>query len=429
MRQQQLKLILFSVLFALLFLPFLQQQFSVFTFKPLTGEFIPAEKQNITMAGWLQGDFQKAYDKNYEENLGFRNFLIRFYNQVDFSFFNTMHAEVVAGKKGYLFQESYLNSFTGNDFIGEEKIKEEVRKIKFVKDRLKEKGISLVLAIAPSKVRFYPEYIPSYYLNRQTIATNYYTYKRMLQDEQVPFMDFIDYFSKLKDTTRYLLYPKQGIHWSQYGMYVVADSLLKKIRTDEGIMLNNLSFDSIEFTDQLRSTDYDLGDLSNVLFEMKHDKMPYPVLHFENDPAKPRPNVLVIGDSYYWNIYYAEIPKYIFSRANFWYYNHEVYADTLPGKQIVDQANFMNEVERQRIVIVLETEINLNKFGFGFFDLVYERYQNPDNTVAAYEKMIRNNPEWLEAVKQKAADRKIPLEQMIKSDAEWMAEQDRAKTH
>ncbi len=503
---------LFSFLFGLLLLPLIQRKFNFIPQQPLDGDFIPAKKKKFTMAGWFDADFQNDYNKYFEENIGFRNSLIRIYNQVDFSFFNTTHSDVVVGNNGCLFQQSYLDSYTGKDFIGTDKIKEQVQKIKFVQEKLKEKGILLVIAFAPSKVRFYQDLIPSYYSGRATTNTNYSAYIKAMSETHVPALDFIDYFGRIKDTASYALYPKQGIHWSQYGMYLVADSILKFLRK-EGMNLNNLYCGGIEMTDQLRSTDYDLGNLCNVWFNMPHDDMPYPVLRSENNPANQRPNTLVIGDSYYWNIYYSEIPENIFSGRNFWYYNNEVYVDSLQPLQArdplrniqydsgfssgvllkrpefkvpflplrlkenrfsqnsVDQAfaetclrniyfsetmqkifsgvktwyyrdeerdkklvkhsldisGHLQTIEKQQVIIVLQTEINLNKLGFGFFNFVYDKYNNQENIVASYEKLIRSNPEWLQAVRKKAENRKMSLDQIISEDARWMVEQERVK--
>lgn len=428
MKLPHLKLFLFSLLFGIFLLPSFQKYFSVFTFKPLAGEYIPAMKQNFSIGGWLDGEFQKSFDKYYEENIGFRNPLIRIYNQVDFSLFKTVHGgSIEVGKKGYLFETPYLMAHAGKDFIGNEEIDARIERIKFVSKTLKERGISVIIAIAPTKADFFEEYIPSFYTLNDTAKTNYEVYRKKLVDKDILFVDFNNYFLKLKKTSPYPLYPKQGIHWSQYGMYLAADSLLNFMKEKTGINMKNLYCDGIELSSELRSTDYDLGDLSNVLFEMCHDSMPYPILRVEDNPAKSKPNVLVIGDSYYWNIYYTEIPGKIFNGANFWYYNHLVYTDSVPGKQKLDVASCMATVEKQQVIVILQTVSNLNKVGFGFFENMYGQLKNNYNILAHFEKLIRDNPQWLEAVTKKARERNISLEEMIRSDAQWMAEQEIAK--
>ena len=430
MKMPSLKLLLFSLLFAMLFLPELQNLYPVYSFKPLTGEFIPAEKQKFTVSGWFEGDFQKAYDKYFEEQIGFRIPLIRLYNQVDFSLFRVAHGgDIVVGKDGYLFQTQYLTAHAGKDFIGEKEIDARLERIKYVIKALREKGIYVVIAFAPTKADFFAEYVPRYYSRSDTTPTNYDIYRKKLIDDELPFIDFNAYFLKLKNTSPYPLFPKQGIHWSQYGMYLSVDSLLAYFREKINLDLNNLYCDNISLSYELKSTDYDLGDLCNVIFDMPHYEMPYPSLRFEKNPAKRRPNLLTIGDSFYWNIYNSEVPKYIFNGANFWYYNHDVYADSLPQKEVVNLSTFMNEIDRQQVILVLQTESNLNNLGLGFFETVYDALQSKEliSPVAKMEEEIRKDPVWLESVRKKAIERNVSLDAMIRSDAEWMVEQERAK--
>ena len=77
MKLPGIRSILFTILFGLLLLPALQKKFDIFSFRPLTGEYIPATKESFTTAGWFDGGFQKSYEKFFEEHIGFRNPLIR----------------------------------------------------------------------------------------------------------------------------------------------------------------------------------------------------------------------------------------------------------------------------------------------------------------------------------------------------------------
>lgn len=430
MKLPALKLFLFSFLFALLLVPELQKNISVFTFMPLSGEFVPEVKKPFTKEGWFDGTFQNSYDRHYEENIGFRNPLIRVYNQLDFSLFNVAHGgDIVVGKEGFLFQTQYLTAHAGMDFIGEKEIDARMERIKFVNTQLRKKGIHLIVAFAPTKADFFSEYVPAFYSRKDTAQTNYDLYRKKLSESEISFIDFNDYFLKLKRTSPYPLFPKQGIHWSQYGVYLAVDSLRKYIREKANIDLNDIYCDSVQSSYELKSTDYDLGDLTNVMDNMPHYEMPYPVLRFENNPTKPRPNLLTIGDSFYWNIYNAGIAKNLFNGSHFWYYNHDVYADSLPQKEVVNLVTFMNVVEKQQVVLILQTESNLNNIGLGFFESTSDILKGKENQspVLKVEEAIRNNPEWMELIKRKAAEKNISIDAMIRADAEWSVEQERLK--
>jgi hypothetical protein len=430
MSPRTIRIFLFLSLFMLFLIPRIQKRFQFIIEPPLQGEFTPADKASFSFEGWFSGGYQKNFDKYYEENIGFRNSLIRIYNQVDFSLFHATHENVVVGKNGYLFQEKYLNAYIGADYIGTEKMDSTIQMITEVRDSLKQKGIYLFIVFAPTKVRTMKEYIPDFYARRSTRKTNYEAYKKAFKDHDITYLDFIDYFLKIKDTSSYPLYPEKGIHWSQYGMYLVVDSLVNFIQEKTNLDLNKFYCDSIQWSSKLRSTDYDLGALCNVLFDMPHNKMPYPVLRFEKNPLKVKPDVLAIGDSYYWNIITSDVPKYIFNGTNFWYYNHDVYADSLPQKSVVSLSTYAQDVEGQKIILVIQTESNLGDLGFGFFKMMSDAYsENALKTpLAQAEFAIRNNPEWLETVRKKAFERNVDLNVMIRTDAEWMVKQNAKKS-
>ena len=341
--------------------------------------------------------------------------------------FRSHGGSVVVGKEGYLYESQYLVSHAGKDYIGEKEIDARLERIRFVTERLNEKGIHLLIAFAPSKADFFSEYIPDFYKRDSLNPTNYDSYRSKLLSSDIPFIDFNSYFLSVKKSAPYPLFPKQGIHWSEYGVYLSADSILKYFNQKFGLNLNTMLCNHVDLSPELRSTDYDLGDLCNVLYVMHHYDMPYPSLQFQTDPAKSKPNMLVVGDSFYWNIYYSEIPKKIFNGANFWYYNHEVYCDSVPKKQVLDIAHFQNAVEQQKIILVLTTESNLNNLGFGFFEMAYDMLHTDSNILRRYEQEIKNDPEWLKLVSKKAAERNITLDEMIRSDARWMLEQETAK--
>jgi hypothetical protein len=419
-----IKSFLFGLLFLLLLVPFLQDIFSFVNLKPLVGAFIPSAKEEFNKRNWFEGDFQKSYERWYEENIGLRNFLIRSFNQVDYSLFNTLHGDVVAGKKGYLFQQPYLDAHIGKDFIGEANITSRMERINYVTQQLALKGIHVMIVIAPTKADFFSEYVPSFYSRHKTDSTNYECWREKLAASTIPYIDFNDYFLKAKDTSRYALFPKNGIHWSYYGMYLVADSLLKLMREKTGIDLKKLNCEGIEMGSDLNTTDYDLARLANLLFDLKNVEMPYPVMTVEDNQSKKKPNVLVIGDSFYWNIYNTDIPGKIFNGPNFWYYNYQAYTDSTNGPQKYDAGNCMPVVEKQQVVLILQTVSNLNKLGFDFFENAYVKLNLTDDRVAKYEKQIRDNPEWLKQVIEKAEVRKIPVDSMIKADAAWMVQEE-----
>ncbi len=149
--------------FILLFLAFsmLEQQFSLFDIAELKGEFTKAPNPALTLQSWLDGSFQTQKENYLNENFGFRNTLVRLNNQIAFSFYHRARSKgVIVGKENYLYGDTYVNAYYGNDFLGKSKIQETVRKLQFLRDTLKKKNIDLMVVIVPGKASFFPEFLP-----------------------------------------------------------------------------------------------------------------------------------------------------------------------------------------------------------------------------------------------------------------------------
>jgi hypothetical protein len=236
-------------------------------------------------------------------------------------------------------------------------------------------------------------------------------------------IDYNSYFLKAKDTSRYLLYPKTGIHWSTYGMLHVADSLVRYIEKLRNIDLPEIVIDSIEVNTKLRDSDKDIEGGMNLFFELDNFPMAYPAFHY-NETGKTKPKVLVVADSYYWGMYGKGLSDRAFDKGQFWFYNYEVYPDNYIKPTTVNQIDVAKTLQSQDVVILMATEATLSKFPWGFTDNAIKAIKNPFandpnflKTILQIEAGMRNSPQWLQAQIDKAKKRKIPLDSMLRLDA------------
>ena len=182
------KRIIFAFLFSLLFLPLIQETFHVFNFKPLNGYEIKTEKDSLSAASWFKGSFQKNRQKYVEENIGFRDLVVRIYNQINYTAFHVTESPgVVLGKDNFLYLTSYTENYNGNRFIGHDAIESNSSRLKKLQDALKEKNIDLITVFAPGKASFYPEYIPDESAKPLSV-NNYLAYKKAFQEKGVNFI-------------------------------------------------------------------------------------------------------------------------------------------------------------------------------------------------------------------------------------------------
>lgn len=432
MPQKAIKTIFLLIIIAGLSLPAIQHITKLFDEKPLSGAFELAEKPDFTWNRWFSGEFQKTTDQYTDDHYGFRNFFVRLGNQIDFSIFGKANSQgVVAGKKGYLYEYDYIRAWIGKDFIGENTIDRKMRHFKFVQDRLKEKNIDLVFVLEPSKARILPEFIPSRYGHEPARISNYSVFREKALQYNINLLDFNKYFMEIRDTTRFPLYPQFGIHWSTYGMWLVADSIVKYIENQRNIDLPDITFGAIEVSEFLRDTDFDAGKSLNLMWQPSTYPMAYPQYSFEKNPSKSRPKVLVVADSYYWNIFNTRLPRHLFGNEAFWYFNALIYPDSYFGDKYTTSINLKEEVENKEVIFVMVTERFLYKYDWNFIENVYRLYAPPSgyNLVWDIENNIRLNESWFADIIKKAELRGLSLEDMIKAEAEYISVTDSLERH
>lgn len=422
------KKIALTFILLLLFLPLAQNILNLFVIPPLNGDFVLPEKPQLQKTGWLSGDFQENYESYLEQQLGLHNVLVRLFNQIDYTLFRIPHAEgVVIGKKSVLFEHDYLRAWTGEDFIGERTWDKKLGKLKFLQDYLRENySTDLVLVLEPSKARFEPEYIPDPYVEQKKEPANYNYIVSKANNLNIRFLDLNALYMKMKDTSRYLLYPKYGVHWSIYGMILMADTLIRYLENLSGIDMPDMYIQRIVLSDSLRDTDYDAAKPMNLLCELPHGPMAYPELIFEQNPAKTKPSVLVVGDSYYWNIFNVYIPQNLFSNEAFWYFNALVYPDTYYDTTWVSDLDIRAEVEKQDIVLLMVTERFLFKYDWGFIDALYTLYA-PDiepDLHNAYENGVRMNIGLFNTLVERAGKQGKSLEEIVHQEADFLFSRD-----
>lgn len=455
--------------------------------KPLSGAFEEDEIRKLdffTWNRWFDERFQHAMENTASQNTGFRNTLIRLANQINFSFFrNVKTAKVIVGKDNYLFEEGYIIDYIGRNYCGEAYIKEQSLRIKRIQEALlKEYNIHLIVVFEPGKASIYPEKIGDEYHPEKKTVSNYETYSRIFREQRITHLDLNRYFKSIKDTSQYPLYPDYGVHWSTYGMYLAADTLLKFIQSETGCNLALSIWRGIEVTNKLKDVDFDIEKTMNLLFPMAHQNLAYPKIEFDT-VGKDRPNVLTIADSYFWSIFDNKIPHQVFANTDFWYYNATVYPDIWgENASYVKNLNQKEEILKQKVILVMITEMNLYRAFWKFeetaedvlaitntssnlffttqtilfndiyykslldyssqrfiaFDDCLRKISNfvtlsklkPRNYISKaflvlnYIKQLKSNPEILKQIKEKAEIKNISMAQAIFDDALWCYEQD-----
>ena len=420
-----LKKILFLLILGMLVLPLVQQQTGLIRSAPLKGYFEHPTPPVFSVSSFFNGTFQPAYAESINDSIGFRPDFVRLFNQLDFSLFSSTHAaKIIVGKKGYLYSDEYINAWLGRDYIGDRLIREKTARLKFIQDLLWEKHhILLVVVFPPDKGTFYPEYIPERYLKDKKSKNNSTAFSEELKKRGVNLIDFNPWFLAMKDTSEYILYPKTGIHWSNYGAWLAADSLSDYISEKLNRKMPRIILDSLPVSDILKEPDDDISKTLNMIWPASHPAMAYPYFHTDKTGIQRKVKALFIGDSFYWNLFYTGYIAGSFAAPSFWYYNEDIYPGLSGSPVNIGKINPVDSVLKQDVIVLLQVNGGYGNLGYGFADQMYFTFNPDDEMIRSVEQKMRSNPKWMEELTQKAKERNITLDEMIRNDAIYMINQ------
>ncbi len=321
---------LFIFMLILLVFPLVQYVYPTLRIAKLKGAIKEPKEVVLSFENWNNGAFQDLSEEYIKAKNGLRTLWVRVHNQWNYSVNNRINpAYIIKGSDDYLYTTGYLHSYLGLDYLGDDKIDTIVRDLEVIRDTLLTKGCELLIAFAPSKAWYLPEFIPSTYDLSTKQISNYEYYSESVKRSTIPHVDFNKLFMNMKDTTPYPLYPKGGIHWSIYGGLLAADSISKLMAATCSVAPINYHIESMELSNDCKYTDADLCEAMNLYYwDGKHDVMAYPTIDFQKHTDLPKPKVISISDSYYWTFMSTKVHENAFADGSqFWFYFKNVYGD------------------------------------------------------------------------------------------------------
>jgi len=427
--QNILKVLFYSIL-VLLFIPMIQEEYQWVKVGALEGYHPTVPKDSaLTADTWLTGSYQVAKERYRERFFGFRNWGIRVHNQTQYSLYNASEVDnVVIGQNNYLYGVDYIEAYMGNDFVGEDVIQAKLERFKRLQDTLSKLGKHLFVIVTPNKADYFSEYLPvKQQEDRTGIKTNYAYYIKGFKEQNINHIDLNQWFMDIKQKTEYPLFPQTGIHLTDYGSTLFADTLIGYVERVLNKDLPNFTWSNMELSATARDADNDAEKALNLMFKLPYYKLPYPTVTI-NDPNKYKPTSLTIGDSFYWKFVHWKGLIEVFNDGQFWYYNREVH----PTKQDVNTLDIGKEIEDKEVIFVINSAFNLWRFGFGF-DLDLYKHFFPKEIledkelleILIQERMItaRKDKKWMELLEKRAIEADVPFEKMLYDNIAFVVKQ------
>lgn len=352
--------LLFGLLMVFLFSFMLQEHLHLFKTTALKGNFGAVAKPTLTYKFYQNGDFQKSAEKYVSRNFGFREPIIRLYNQYCWDFFRKEYVSFThVGKENWLFYSHNVNDYYGTEMYewfddkeeAQKKYEKEVRLLNKVRNILEQYDVTLLTMIAPSKSSIYPEYMPRRDFDTTSLNARSY-YLNRFAETRMPCLDMTEYFLQMKDTCSFFLFPPTGDHWNFSTVYAT-DTLMRFME-----QLRNQPIPHIEYGNEWRNTcctgddknvdmEPDLNLMRPIRYNSKFDYKERDY-HVVCDSACTKPIVLAIGNSFFFRIKNYIPPRQACSHFDFWYYNRVAYQGV---EEIIDTVAFID-----RLGVLLDAE-------------------------------------------------------------------------
>lgn len=436
MNKQRHHIIQFVCITALLAAIVLQGFTGMVKLKPLSPytSNIVVEKQALTFKTYLDGSYQEHLANLARQKTGFREFFSRCHNQIAYSCFGKIaNKNVVKGLHHEFYLKGCIDDVTGKllakqyGTVENAKIdaKKNVEETLTLIDSLRQHGTQFLFVFCPTKTVVYPEYLPEAIKDSVLDFSLAEYYIELFKENDIPHIDFYNYFKTLKDTFPYPLYTRTGSHWSEATIPFVADSMLRKLEAETGY-----HFPSIEVIDPNLTRDYsdqdgELETHIDLLLPLCKPKASRPVFALQDTLGKDRPNLLVVGDGYFTPLQGSCFVD-AFKRWDFWLYNQTSISSRpeLNWKYLNQLQNTAETLKQADIVIALYTSNYLLNFMSGFTQSALQLYESggvqEQEAIQSIMESIKNDPQWYGSIQQQAKERGISVEENLRRNAVYV---------
>ena len=374
MRKNILTRSLLLIMMVALSFPIIQDITHLLKPLPLKGAIIDPIAAGLTYSNWWSGMYQDSMAEYAKGKTGVRPDLVRFINQIDYDLFKKVRASsVIVGRNGYLYEGDYISEYCGRSILTYEQWQKKLYKLRRVQDTLAFLGIHFVAIQAGSKASFYPEYFPDELRCDQRPVNDHDQLNRIADSMGINYIDFNSWFVSMKDKVEGNFFTKQGIHWTKYSATMAADSFIKYLHYKACINIPDLKWVKGDTRDLPQNSDMDLFLGMNLMENPEKGIFYYPFITYE-EKSKEKPKMIFVSDSYMWTWMDLYIPHNIAKDWEFWYYNNDVWGAS--GQIAKDRRAYTwhESLLESRCVVLMFSECNLGRIGWGFIDESYEYF-------------------------------------------------------
>jgi SGNH hydrolase-like domain, acetyltransferase AlgX len=281
-----------------------------------THNFIIRERpQSITRPaqlwnGFVKREWQQFLEQRFLSHMGsLRSFLILSYNEAKHRLFPTRPNDNYLWTQQFGYYPVDTIRRLNYDVLHHGAIKQHyqlaARRLRILQELLGHHGVTLLVVVAPPKVRLYPEYATPYLIApTETIMSRAVSYGDVLQESGVNVINVERLFSERKATSL-PFFTTTSFHWNYWAGCTVADEIMQKAEALTGRPAFRIECSDVEYG-KSKGTDTDIAVTLNIFStEAIIGDAPFPKIAAQRDVNGEIPKIVLIGDSFSDQLVYA----------------------------------------------------------------------------------------------------------------------------
>lgn len=355
----------------------LEKKFKDMDAPVLNGALNEAAWPSLNFKQFLSGEWQRMFEQWLIFKIPFRATIIRLHNQVYYSAFSASYMYlpfgIAIGKDHYVFPENLIVKYCNPpDFNTNEASRVWSSEMQVLSDFLKKRGQQFVYLSSPSKVTYFPEFLPKTNAISGSCRPAPYIPLTHLFTNSLAFVDVRENIIKAKSTYGYLLFPHNGLHWTKLAGILATQAFIDQLNISMKKNFPAINY-SLQRINEEMYGDNDLIFLANLFrpnfaYPSAIVKIKYPLLR-KTKPFK----LAIVGDSMSGAIIETLIEAKIFDQIDFYFYYTEDHRRwKKSGSMITLPVNEADKYQALRLADVVLLEENEVIRGSNHAELLFQ---------------------------------------------------------
>jgi hypothetical protein len=389
---------------------------------------VPPKPQDM-VHGFFNRSFQRWAERYFDVNMGFREKLIRTFNEVNFRLFHEApRLRLYSTPEHGLYSKMSIDSLNG-EVVAHDQLEQrydiEATKLLRLQQLLKGEGKEFQVVIATSKPYVYPHGLGDRYLvgGSKNVFKRAAGFGDVLRAKGVNVTDGGPLLREFAARTGIETHPNSGVHWNYYAGCIVTRQMLDDVRARE--MLNAPRLDcGRPVLAAPHWVDVDGLDLLNIWSNGGIDKpTPYPTITLDTTLQAAMPKLVIVGDSFGDQIRYPLDEAHAYSSiVTSGYFrvrelkdpvtNISVDSDLTIDPAVIHQA-VAGDIAQSDLLVLEMVDYNVTRWGYGLADYLLDYSARGgsvqvDSVAGAYDRET-DGANWWNWVKQDADFKLSPV--------------------